>query len=186
MYVRACVCVFSKIFFSITERPLRTFPQFGNTSSGAMPELSWSILSNWRQYRVGFNFGIRESSRRPNPESRVSEWRDLYCALAEQLQIFCPWVRGKCCICDATVCDSFDSTDILDAAVNERVTASVTERNKTLECWDLAVNHLCQPMAVEMFGGIGPLMVKFSSSLAAQLAEMSSDTRKGTCLFQYF
>lgn len=53
----------------------------------------------------------------------------------------------------------------LDAVANGRITESKAEWNKTLNYQELSVNYLFQPVEFELFGRIGSLTVKLSSSV---------------------
>lgn len=85
---------------------------------------------------------------------------------------------------DVKVSDSYASSHILDAEISTKSTASAAEPNKIPEYHDLSVNHIFHPVVFEMFGVVRPQIVRFLSSLAAYLPEITGEAHEGAWLFQ--
>lgn len=97
---------------------------------------------------------------------------------------FCLWVKGRCLICDATFCDFYASSHILEVVVNEKISASVAEQEQTMKYRDLVVNYLFQSVEFETFRRTGSVTAKFLSTLVTCPIEVLGDAREGTCVSQ--
>ena len=87
----------------------------------------------------------------------------------------CPWTRGRSLLWDATVTDTFCSTNISNTCLQAASAAANAENSKRKKYADLTFNYEFEPIAFETSGVWGPTTSKFLDTLKKKMFDVTND-----------
>ena len=95
-----------------------------------------------------------------------------------------PYKLGRCLVRDATVADTFASSNIIECATKVGSAAAKSEHSKRQKYIQLAESYIFEPLAFETTGVCGDSTSQVIKELGSRLRSVSGDTRETAWLRQ--